>query len=81
MTKSILTEKDFDYLEERFREVFATKEEFKKYRSDVIDKLDEILKEIVANRQEQKVLARRSSDDDRLEALEKIHPRGQHAAA
>ena len=77
----ILSEKDIDYLEKRFKDVFATKGEFEKYRSDVMDKLDKILSEVVASRQEQKLLARSSGDhENRIEKIEMIHPRGQHAS-
>lgn len=51
---AILSERDNDYLEERFKDVFATKKEFSKYRSDIMDKLDEILKEVVAGNKNKK---------------------------
>lgn len=39
-----LTEKDFDEIEQRLREIFPTKGEFTQYRSDLMNKLDQILK-------------------------------------
>lgn len=80
--KRILSENDIAYLEERFREVFATKEDFEKYRSDLMEKLDQILKEILVSREEQTILAHHSSDhSDRIESLEKIHPAGVHISS
>lgn len=66
-----LTEKDIDYLEQRLRDVFATKEEFTEYRSELLVKLDEILTELKAGREEQTVLAHQVSvHEDRLTSLE-----------
>ena len=44
MTDKFLTEKDIDYLEKRLRDTFITKEEFFKYKSELFEKLDEIIK-------------------------------------
>ena len=44
MTDKFLTEKDVDYLEQRLKEAFVTKEEFFGYKSDLFDKLGEIIK-------------------------------------
>ena len=69
--KTFLTEKDIEVLEQRFKEIFTTKEEFQKYRSDLFDKLDVILKEVLASREEQTLIAHRISDhEDRIEVLE-----------
>ncbi len=69
----ILTEKDIDYLEERFKEVFTTKDDFIKYKSDLMDKLDKILKEIQASREEQTILAHHSKNHgDRITKLESV---------
>ena len=63
-----LTQKDFDEMEE----IFVTKTEFSDYRSELMNKLDEILKEILASRQEQTVLAHQvSGHEDRIATLEK----------
>ena len=50
--KKILTEKDIDYLEKRLKETFPTRNEFKTFRSELFNKLDEILKEVLASREE-----------------------------
>ena len=66
-----ITIKDLDEVEERFKEVFATKEDLISYKSDLIDKLDGILKEIVASREEETLLSHRVSDhEDRIEKVE-----------
>jgi len=44
MTDKFLTEKDIDYLEKRLRDTFITKDEFFKYKSELFEKLDEIIK-------------------------------------
>ena len=44
MAGKYLTEKDVDYLEERLQETFVTKEDFVSYKSELFDKLDEIIK-------------------------------------
>lgn len=44
-----LTESDIDYLEKRFKGVFSTKKELFKVKSDLIDHLDAILKEVIAS--------------------------------
>lgn len=81
--KRILTEDDVDYLVERLNLSFLTKEEFEEFkenldsqltnqRSDLMDKLDSILKEILASREEQTLLAGSSSDhEDRIKRVEK----------
>lgn len=69
--RTFLTEKDIEALEQRFKEIFTTKEEFQKYRSDLFDKLDVILKEVLASREEQTLIGHRISDhEDRIEVLE-----------
>ena len=66
-----ITEKDIDSIENRFRGIFVTKEEFTAYRSELMDKLDSILKEILTSRQEQTVLAHQvSNHEDRIIKLE-----------
>lgn len=44
MADKYLTEKDVDYLEKRLKDTFVTKEEFLEYKSELFDKLDEIIK-------------------------------------
>ncbi len=56
-------------------------DEFKKFRSNFYDKIDPILKEVLASREERTIRAeqhRRSQD--RIEKLERIHPQGRHLA-
>lgn len=57
-SKALLTEKDIALLENRFKEIFLTKEEFQKHRSELFDKLDSILKEILASREEQAIMTK-----------------------
>lgn len=67
----MLTQKDIDTLESNFKEVFATKEELQQMKSDLLDKLDQILKEILASREEQTILSHRvSNHEDRITKLE-----------
>ena len=66
-----ITLKDLDEIENRFKEVFATKEDLMSYKSDLMDKLDDILKEIIASRDEETLLSHRvSNHEDRLEKVE-----------
>ena len=44
MTVKFLSEADVDYLEQRLRDVFVTKEEFTSYKSELFNKLDKIIK-------------------------------------
>lgn len=60
--KSFLTEKDISILEERFKEIFLTREEFQKYRSELFDRFDVILKEVQTNREERTLMANRMSE-------------------
>lgn len=70
-----LTEADINLLENRFKRVFATKEELTQLKSDLLDKLDAIFGEVVATREEISLLSAHSREHfDRIEALEKIHP-------
>ncbi|MFZ5366404.1 MAG: hypothetical protein ACOZBZ_03910 [Patescibacteria group bacterium] len=70
-----LTEADIDYLEERLRDVFATKEDFANYRSELLSRLDKILGEILKSREEQTVLSHRvSGHEERISTLEKVSP-------
>lgn len=66
-----LTQTDLDEIENRLGDVFVTKEDFTRYRSELMDKLDKILKEILASREEQTVLADQvSGHEDRIMTLE-----------
>ena len=52
MADKYLTEKDVDYLEQRLKDAFVTKEEFTTYKSDLFDKLDQIIKNTADTNQE-----------------------------
>ena len=46
-----------------------------KLKSDFVDKIDPILKEVTTSREERPIIAKRQTDhEDRIENLEKIHP-------
>ena len=67
-----LTQRDLDEIDNRLEETFVTKADFTNYRSELMNKLDEILKEILASRQEQTVLVHQvSGHEDRIATLEK----------
>ena len=52
-----------------------------KLKSDFVDKIDPILKEVTTSREERPIIAKRQTDhEDRIENLEKIHPHGKHPA-
>lgn len=69
----ILTEEDIEYLESRFKNTFLTKKDFLQFKSDIFDKLDKILKEIISSREEQTIIASKSSNhEDRIEILENV---------
>ncbi|KKS97750.1 MAG: hypothetical protein UV73_C0005G0027 [Candidatus Gottesmanbacteria bacterium GW2011_GWA2_43_14] len=53
----MLTASDIEYLENRFKETFPTKDEFSKFRDSLFNKLDIILKEVFAGREEQTVIS------------------------
>jgi len=72
----MITQRDMDGLENRFREVFATKDEFQQLKNDLMNKLDSILKEILASREEETILSHRvSNHEDRVTALETVKVR------
>lgn len=67
----MLTQKDIDELEKSFVTKFFLKQELQKLRSDLINKLDQILKEILTSREEQTVMAHQiSNHEDRITVLE-----------
>lgn len=69
--KKILTEADIDYLEKRLSETFPTKEDFQAFRSDFFEKIDPILKEVVASREERVIQDKNISDhEDRIQKIE-----------
>lgn len=59
MADKFLTEADIDYLEERLREVFVTKDEFTQYKSELFEKLDEIIKNTRDTNQEVELVENR----------------------
>lgn len=67
----MITQRDVEIIEEELKGTFATKEELQQMKSDLLDKLDQILKEILASREEQTIIVHRVSDhDDRITVLE-----------
>lgn len=66
-----ITVGDIDSIENRLKDTFFTKDEFATFRSDLMDKLDGILKEILTSREEQTVMAHQlSNHEDRISTLE-----------
>lgn len=67
----MLTQKDLDQLEKTFVTKFDLKEALSNLKSDIFNKLDSILKEIVASREERTIMAHKISDhEDRISVLE-----------
>lgn len=67
----MITEKDLDVIEERLLTKFATQEMLSQFKSDLLDKMDSILKEILAMREEMTIVVHRVSDhEDRITKLE-----------
>lgn len=67
----MLTQRDIDELEKTFATKFFLKEELQKLRSDLLDKLDSILKEILAMREEMTIVVHKvSNHEDRITLLE-----------
>ena len=70
----MLSQNDIDDLENRFRDVFTTKEEFQNLKSDIFDKLDDFLKEVRDSHEERVVVSGQVSGlSDRIEKLESFH--------
>lgn len=66
-----------ELLETKFKKTFLTKEEFREFRSELYEKLDEILGEVQASREEGVVIGHRlSAHEDRITNLEELHPSG-----
>ncbi len=67
----MITEKDLDLIENRLSDKFATKEELQIMKSGLFSKLDSILKEILAMRQEMTIITHKVTDhEERITALE-----------
>lgn len=65
----------FEKQEEKFESKIA------KFKDDFYTKVDPILKEVVANREERAVRAEQHRrNEERIEKLEKIHTNGHHPA-
>jgi len=75
----VLTQADIDEL----KNIFATKEDLVEFKSDILNHVDKILQEIIASRQEQKILSHKvyENHEKRITSLEEIHPEGKHASA
>lgn len=70
-----LTQSDIKSLEE----IFVTKDDLQEFKSELFDKIDPILKEVVDGRDERTILTHKlSNHEDRIEALEQIHPDLKH---
>lgn len=54
-----ITQKDLDEIENRLTETFITKEDFTEYKSDLFDKLDEIVKNTADTNQEVELIENR----------------------
>jgi predicted nuclease with TOPRIM domain len=69
-------------LEEKLEEKFDEKLKFLPTKDEFYTKMDEVMGELKAIREEQVIGSHQlGNHEDRLERLEKIHPQGQHAAA
>lgn len=67
-----VTHSDAQLLKEEFKDTFSTKDELMEFKSKTFDKLDEILHEVVANREERVIVSHRLSEhEDRITNLEK----------
>lgn len=52
------------------------------FKDDFYTKIDPILKEVIASREERTIAAEQHRrNQDRIEALEEIHPKGKHLAS
>lgn len=71
MTVARITERDLDYIETRFRDIFLTRDEFVEFKSEITDMLVDILKEVKDFRDEFRILNRRvNQHEDRIVKLE-----------
>lgn len=61
MADKYLTEKDVDYLEGRLKDTFLTKDEFTEYKSELFNKLDQIVKNTSDTNQEVELIEARVS--------------------
>lgn len=63
-------------LEEKFEKHIT------KLKSEFLNEIDPVLKEVTTAREERPIIAQKQSDhEDRLSTLEKIHPEGKHFPA
>lgn len=66
----VLTSGDLNQIEGLLDEKLD--EKLTKLKSEIFDKIDPVLKEVMTAREERPLI------ENRLEALEKIHPEGKH---
>lgn len=67
----MITQKDIDVLEHNFLTKENMKEEMQALKSDLIDKMDDILSEVKSSREEETVMSGQISDhEDRITSLE-----------
>lgn len=57
-----LTQKDLDVIEERLSDTFVTKDDFTEYKSDLFNKLDEIVKNTSYTNTEVELVEKRVSE-------------------
>jgi|SRR3989344_5836886 len=92
-SKRTLTQADVDFL----KNTFATKSDLDnsldkqeqkfeakitEFKDEFYTKIDPILKEVVASREERIMCAEQHRrNQDRIEKLEKVHPQGRHLSA
>lgn len=63
------------------KEIFVVKEEFNKFRDQVMTMFDKVMKELLAIREENAIFKGRIYDhEEKIEVLEKIHPQSRHAS-
>jgi len=68
-----LTQKDLDEMENTLKDVFITKEEFYQTKSEIMDVLTDILKEVRDMRDEKDIIFHRVSDhEDRIANIENV---------
>jgi len=71
----MLTQKDIDLLETSFKEVFATKEEIKETKNEIVSLLDKMMGELKTIREGVTLTSHRvSNHEDRITKLEKKQP-------
>ncbi len=87
LKETFATKNDMDRLENKFdQKLDDNVQKFETlvtgFKNDFYTKIDPILKEVVASREDRTIGAEQHRrNQDRIEKLEKIHPNGRHLAA